>query len=36
MASVGAAPVPIALVGDGKTVVVGNSNRFAGGGAAQS
>jgi DNA-binding beta-propeller fold protein YncE len=36
MASVGAAPVPIALVGGGKTVVVGNSNRFAGGGSAQS
>ena len=36
MASVGAAPVPIALVGGGKTVVAGNSNRFAGGGSAQS
>lgn len=34
MAHVGAAPVPIAIVG-GK-VVAGNSNRFAGGGSAQS
>jgi DNA-binding beta-propeller fold protein YncE len=36
MAPVGSAPVPIALVGDGKTVVAGNSNRFAGGNSAQS
>ena len=36
MATVGTAPVPIAVVGDGKTVVAGNSNRFAGGDSAQS
>ena len=36
MAAVGAAPVPIAVVSNGKLVVAGNSNRFAGGGEAQS
>ena len=36
MAPVGAAPVPIALLDGGKKVVAGNSNRFAGGGSAQS
>lgn len=36
MAGVGSAPVPIAVVSDGKMVVTGNSNRFAGGGEAQS
>jgi DNA-binding beta-propeller fold protein YncE len=36
MAPVGAAPVPIAVVNSGKTVVAGNSNRFAGGEAGQS
>jgi DNA-binding beta-propeller fold protein YncE len=36
MAAVGSAPVPIAVVSGGKTVVAGNSNRFAGGNDAQS
>ncbi|MGP8244511.1 MAG: hypothetical protein ACLQVN_08320 [Bryobacteraceae bacterium] len=36
MAPVGTAPVPIALVDGGKTVVAGNSNRFAGGGSTQT
>lgn len=36
MAPVGAAPVPIAVVDGGKTVVTGNSNRFAGGDSGQS
>lgn len=36
MATVGTAPVPIAVVGGGKTVVAGNSNRFGGGGSAES
>ena len=36
MAPVGAAPVPIAVLAGGKTVVAGNSNRFAGGNSAES
>jgi DNA-binding beta-propeller fold protein YncE len=36
IANVGTAPVPIAVLEGGKKVVVGNSNRFAGGTSAQS
>jgi len=36
IAPVGSAPVPVMLVDGGKKVVVGNSNRFAGGDAPQS
>jgi DNA-binding beta-propeller fold protein YncE len=35
MATVGAAPVPIAVVDGGRKVVAGNSNRFGGSGAGQ-
>lgn len=34
--TVGAAPVPVAVVNSGKTVLVGNSNRFGGGGGPQT
>ncbi|HEY6340448.1 MAG TPA: hypothetical protein VIY49_03065 [Bryobacteraceae bacterium] len=35
-AAVGEAPVPVAVIDGGKKVVVGNSNRFAGGNASQT
>jgi DNA-binding beta-propeller fold protein YncE len=35
-APVGEAPVPVAVIDGGKKVVVGNSNRFAGGNAPQT
>jgi DNA-binding beta-propeller fold protein YncE len=35
-AAVGEAPVPVAVIDGGKKVVVGNSNRFAGGNAPET
>jgi len=34
--TVGAAPVPVAVVNGGKTVLAGNSNRFGGGGGPET
>jgi DNA-binding beta-propeller fold protein YncE len=36
MAPVGSAPVPVAVIDGGRKLVVGNSNRFAGGAEPQS
>jgi hypothetical protein len=35
-ATIGEAPVPVAVIDRGKKVVAGNSNRFAGGNASQT